>query len=921
MARRDGYRYIWIDSSCIDKASSSELSEAINSMYNWYRGAQVCYAFLSDVSTSDDIGAGGSEFRRSRWFTRGWTLQELIAPRVVVFLSRDWKGLGTKDALADLISCITHINRGILTHETSLSDESVAERMRWAASRQTTRVEDGAYSLLGIFEITMPTLYGEGRYAFRRLQEEILRRIPDQSLFAWGSICLPIPQEPSDSLIANGSVSPFAPSPSSFNLSPPSGRIVRASGPKFGALEFPVEEYIHTPHGIRTQLCFIPAQAANLKVSGISQPSVGAWYLAIFSSQLTGDSERLLSKLCYIDSTKPNVDFLHVPERLQVSLPGASSGFDVLVFTVSLDDLLRAKRTELERRTVYLSHPKPSTAERRLAEPEGNRRPRLSLSPWVEDALRPYESTISNTYPTHRDGDPYSLTLFNASCNIYIQHRTMLIDRAWLSSAIVIEARVWVFLPDRNEHDQMDMAQRTPPYTSAIWTDEEPWAMTLPSRSVDLLTDLGDEVNLQLGLGLASAAHYNVRVEVSTTNATTQAVHELSTRAVSKHLSMVMERPHSDVKLIVLESVRRALKTREDVAVLETPEPDPCCSYFCSLKFSASDADPDFTIFIKYFHVLNSKDLGNTQELVVVARVTLESSSDPDSSFSGTVWQDGPYAVAWRDRTPTWQWNHEQIQVQLIAPTGEFLILHLGLDLAWQSEYYLLIDIERNASPYPRYRSPDCYDDLGGDPLRLDGPCSSINLTLPGQVKRALEAQGYGVRFDRLNGSDHLDHYHLTLSSANLTIAIDIRYPHTLTTDLIPEDSEQGTTLQARITTLFSRNRYPAETKTLEWDPWHATEGWRWELPTKHVEFVATRWTGQRLTVGLGFSLVWFSEYCLNIEVVEVNPKSSLPRPDWTIKTLGRAAVWLNLNLKRHLPTWGRPHQDVEAEDQAGQHS
>ena len=195
IARRDGYRYIWIDSCCIDKTSSSELSEAINSMFNWYRAAQVCYAFLADVPSDEDVRVEGSQFRESRWFERCWTLQELIAPLVVVFLSQDWEGFGTKDALADLIQEITSIDCRILTHERAFSDESVADRMRWAANRQATRIEDEAYSLLGIFDITMPTFYGEGQHAFRRLQEEILQRIPDQSIFAWGD-CVPFPMTP-----------------------------------------------------------------------------------------------------------------------------------------------------------------------------------------------------------------------------------------------------------------------------------------------------------------------------------------------------------------------------------------------------------------------------------------------------------------------------------------------------------------------------------------------------------------------------------------------------------------------------------------------------------------------------------------------------------------------------------------------------
>ncbi|PIL25277.1 hypothetical protein GSI_13166 [Ganoderma sinense ZZ0214-1] len=234
IARCDGYRYIWIDSCCIDKTSSSKLSEAINSMFNWYRGAQICYAFLVDVPSDEDVRAKGSTFRISRWFRRGWTLQELVAPRVVVFLSRDWDGLGTKDALADVIGEITHITCEILTHEKALSDESVAECMRWAAGRTTTREEDQAYSLLGIFGITMPTIYGEGRYAFQRLQEEILQRIPDQSLLAWGSKCLTLQQLQETRQIRVGfthSRTPFAPSPDSFRTSEsPRGRAVRTAG-------------------------------------------------------------------------------------------------------------------------------------------------------------------------------------------------------------------------------------------------------------------------------------------------------------------------------------------------------------------------------------------------------------------------------------------------------------------------------------------------------------------------------------------------------------------------------------------------------------------------------------------------------------------------------------------------------------------
>ncbi|CDO76143.1 hypothetical protein BN946_scf185027.g6 [Trametes cinnabarina] len=190
IARSNGYALVWIDSCCINKDSSSELSEAINSMFDWYRLAVICYAYLSDVS--DDVrrllfdSLASAEFRASKWHTRGWTLQELIAPKHVLFVTRDWRTFGTKVSLAPALSRITGINSEVLTHDVSLDSFSVAQRMCWAAGRRTTRPEDEAYSLMGLFGVHMPTIYGEGRGAFLRLQEEIMKRIPDQTLFAWG---------------------------------------------------------------------------------------------------------------------------------------------------------------------------------------------------------------------------------------------------------------------------------------------------------------------------------------------------------------------------------------------------------------------------------------------------------------------------------------------------------------------------------------------------------------------------------------------------------------------------------------------------------------------------------------------------------------------------------------------------------------
>jgi hypothetical protein len=182
-----GYERVWIDTCCIDKSSSAELSETINSMFQWYQRSSICIAHLSGVHRMRDRARQTREMLRSKWFKRGWTLQELIAPQILLFVSWDWSRIGTKASLAVSIAKGTGINISVLTFKRPLSAISVAQRMSWAANRQTTRVEDQAYSLLGIFGINMPTIYGEGVAAFRRLQEEIMKTSPDQTLFAWGS--------------------------------------------------------------------------------------------------------------------------------------------------------------------------------------------------------------------------------------------------------------------------------------------------------------------------------------------------------------------------------------------------------------------------------------------------------------------------------------------------------------------------------------------------------------------------------------------------------------------------------------------------------------------------------------------------------------------------------------------------------------
>jgi hypothetical protein len=174
---KDGHEYLWVDTCCIDKSSSAELSEAINSMYKWYEQSLMCYAYLQDVSSETDL-------ENSRWFTRGWTLQELIAPITVHLFGSGWWRIGYKHDLAGPISRTTGIPKTVLYRHYGLSAHSVARRMSWAAKRQTTRIEDRAYSLLGIFGVTMPLLYGEGNAAFQRLEQEIWKNSRDHSLFA-----------------------------------------------------------------------------------------------------------------------------------------------------------------------------------------------------------------------------------------------------------------------------------------------------------------------------------------------------------------------------------------------------------------------------------------------------------------------------------------------------------------------------------------------------------------------------------------------------------------------------------------------------------------------------------------------------------------------------------------------------------------
>ncbi|TGO23951.1 hypothetical protein BPAE_0116g00120 [Botrytis paeoniae] len=261
LASEIGLRYAWVDTCCIDKSSSAELSEAINSMFAWYAGAVVCFAFLADVVEGEVEKVGsqlGKELReglsKSRWFTRGWTLQELLAPSKIVFYSRNWVRLGDKsNTLTQVISHITGISASYLLGYSPITAASVALRMFWVSRRKTTRVEDMAYCMLGIFDINMPLLYGEGTKAFVRLQEEIIKVSDDHTIFCWTWT----------STVSPAWMNLIAPSPDTFQGS---RYFIPAS--TFGQ----VSPYSMTNAGLSISLPVIQAWSYNFVVLKVNHP-------------------------------------------------------------------------------------------------------------------------------------------------------------------------------------------------------------------------------------------------------------------------------------------------------------------------------------------------------------------------------------------------------------------------------------------------------------------------------------------------------------------------------------------------------------------------------------------------------------------------------------------------------------------------
>ncbi|KAF2206675.1 hypothetical protein CERZMDRAFT_115665 [Cercospora zeae-maydis SCOH1-5] len=178
-AAADGLPHVCADTACIDKSSSQELTESINSMYQWYKDAEVCYVYLQDMPDSETWPI------ECTWFTRAWTLQEMIAPARVKFYSQSWRVICNLDDIVPDIAELTGVHESLWKEQRSLSTFSVAQKISWASARTSTKVEDRAYSLLGLLGASMPVVYGEGANAFQRLQEEILRTGSDDSIFAF----------------------------------------------------------------------------------------------------------------------------------------------------------------------------------------------------------------------------------------------------------------------------------------------------------------------------------------------------------------------------------------------------------------------------------------------------------------------------------------------------------------------------------------------------------------------------------------------------------------------------------------------------------------------------------------------------------------------------------------------------------------
>ena len=539
IARENGYRYLWIDSCCIDKTSSSELSESINSMYRWYALADVCYAFLADVPAEEDHRRDESRFRCSRWFRRGWTLQELIAPLKVVFLAEDWTVIGSKLSLGELIAEITNIDYSALLHVEPLDEFSVAQRFSWASGRKTTRVEDRAYSLLGIFDINMPTLYGEGERAFHRLQEEIMRRTPDQSLFAWTHFGLPDPlhdhHDPEIAHSARGQEQPWrqvrfhvdqhgcllAPSLDAFSKC---GGIEMLSHDeviqrlRLPANTLPTTDYDFTPYGIRMQLPVIAFSTSEYfprkKVADHNMDiPLPQWYLVILGCGHKNFPGHLLGRVCYTRSLGSSVTYLY----------SGYIGAGIGVFQSALFDLLpvspatitRLHSSHISSKTLHIPQPQRKEVSNDPILRTPHEMIKLVLQKKTCSALsaQGYSATLRGpdiAYPT-----TYWLTLVHDEHTIAVDYQHILEGDGW-GQKLTIEAHVETLgRPIRGPI--VPRPRRSDGHANGAmvsWRDRLPWRDYPIFEDVQVNIPKGMASTLRLGLALATTNHYILSIEL-----------------------------------------------------------------------------------------------------------------------------------------------------------------------------------------------------------------------------------------------------------------------------------------------------------------------------------------------------------------------------------------------------------------------
>ncbi|KAM5545404.1 hypothetical protein V8D89_001017, partial [Ganoderma adspersum] len=504
-------------------------------MYKWYSFAKVCYAYLADVPPGEVHHAEESAFHKSRWFRRGWTLQELIAPLIVEFLSKDWAPIGSKHALADLVESVTKIDYRALLHLEPLDTFSVAQRLSWAANRKTTRVEDRAYSLLGLFNINMPTLYGEGDRAFRRLQVQIMQRIPDQSLFAWGDVYV------SSELTKNRDFADtskglraevqqynhdeerwnlLAMSPDRFKDCKHINTPRNTTSPLLSHLSRHEIEYTSTPYGVRTQFWMIHLtqdlhslriclHSTGVQLEFPDLPESSQWYVAILKCEHQEQPGHPLGRVCYMSPSETNIQSMHAGYIWVTSPQGKSLCTPPDLLPLSPETIEHC-RPQTELKTVYIPPPDRDTlsVSSRLQD-QPYTAIMLVLLRTTRDALRSrgYSADIRGPDLDHPTMHWFTLSKDEHTITIEFQHTLRLGGRAFTIDAEVRMSGSHIQLHSAPDSDQADRH-------TVSWWDEIEWETELDDKKVRLSAAGAGTLTVDLRLAFAGLGYYVLRADV-----------------------------------------------------------------------------------------------------------------------------------------------------------------------------------------------------------------------------------------------------------------------------------------------------------------------------------------------------------------------------------------------------------------------